>query len=379
MPLDVELPRAEIESSAVTPIEIDIQKVLHLLGKSKTAISNLDEPPDFGLDCIVEAVAPGEQCALQLAECPVCGCQWARPRFAIPGSPLRVVDCTGCGLGRLDPQPRREMIDDFYPPNYYGVTGAKFVPMVEALVRLVGARHVRMLSRGLVPGARVLDVGCGRGVLLSSLADHGFEIHGFEISAAAAAGADPRAAVRIGNDLEEAAYPAAWFDEVIVWHVLEHVPDPRGTLREIRRILKPGGRLIVAVPNYSSLQARWAGAAWFHLDLPRHLFHFPVAALRRLLVDSGFAPRSEHHFSLRQNPFGWVQSALNRFGRLPRNGLYTLLKSRPEAAPAYGLPARIVFRLAYVIGMPIACALSVAAALARSGASVCIVSERRCD
>jgi SAM-dependent methyltransferase len=161
--------------------------------------------------------------------------------------------------------------------------------------------------------------------------------------------------------------------------VLEHLSDPRRTLREIGRILKPGGRLIVAVPNYSSVQARWSGPAWFHLDLPRHLFHFPVAGLRRLLVDSGFTLRSEHHFSLRQNPFGWVQSALNRLGRLPRNGLYTLLKSRPGAAPAYGLPARVVFRLAYWMGMPIACGLSVAEALARSGASVCIVSERRCD
>ncbi|HUE17286.1 MAG TPA: class I SAM-dependent methyltransferase [Planctomycetaceae bacterium] len=379
MLLDVELPCAEIDLAAAAPIEIDVQEVIQLLGKRETAISSLEGPADFGLECAVEAVAPGAQQSVQVSECPVCGSELARPRFLIPGSPLRVVDCTECGLGRLHPQPPREMIDCFYPPSYYGITGAKFVPMVEALVRLVGARHVRMLSRGLPPGARVLDVGCGRGVLLSSLADRGFEVHGFEINAAAAAAADPRASIRIGSDLEDAGYAAASFDEVIVWHVLEHLPDPRRTLQEIGRILKPGGRLIVAVPNYSSVQARWSGAAWFHLDLPRHLFHFPLAGLRRLLVDSGFALRSEHHFSLRQNPFGWVQSALNRFGQLPRNGLYTLLKSRPGAAPAYGLPARVVFRLAYWMGMPLACGLSVAEALARSGASVCIVSERRCD
>ena len=67
-------------------------------------------------------------------------------------------------------------------------------------------------------------------------------------------------------------------------------------------------RLIVAVPNFSSWQARWAGAAWFHLDLPRHLFHFPLPALRRLLEECGLACRSEHHFSLRQNPFGCALS-----------------------------------------------------------------------
>jgi len=369
MPVDVELPQAEI----------DVQEVLDLYAETKRAIPDPEQPVNFGLECAVEAVAPGEQRAVEVAECPVCGSGWARPRFVMPGLPLRVVDCTECGLGRLHPLPGPEMVGRFYPPSYYGVTGAKFVPMVEALVRLVGARHVRMLSRGLAPGARVLDVGCGRGVLLSSLADRGFEVHGFEISAAAVAGADPRADIRVGNELQDAGYPDACFDEVILWHVLEHLPDPRRTLGEIRRILKPGGRLIVAVPNYRSLQARWSGPAWFHLDLPRHFYHFPVTGLRRLLVNSGFTPRSEHHFSLRQNPFGWVQSALNRFGRLPRNGLYTLLKSRADSAPSYGPGTRAAFSVAYWLGMPIACGLSVAEALARSGASVCIVAESRRD
>ena len=171
---------------------------------------------------------------------------------------------------------------------------------------------------GCCPGAWLAAHGCSTWVAAgacscSALADRGLEVHGFEISEAAAAGADPRADIRVAPELDQAGYPAECFDEVIIWHVLEHVLDPRGTFREIHRILKPGGRLIVAVPNYSSLQARWSDAAWFHLDLPRHLFHFPLEGLRRLLVDTGFTPRSEHHFSLRQNPFGWVQSALNKF------------------------------------------------------------------
>jgi SAM-dependent methyltransferase len=379
MRLELELPSAKIELPVPTPTENEGQEVVCLLDKSTTAVSHSDEVIDFGLDCAVEAVPPSESRLLEISLCPVCGNKWARPHLAIPNSSFTLLNCTDCGLGRLFPQPSRELIGRFYPPSYYGVTGAKFVPMVEALVRVVGARHVRMLSRGLSPGARVLDVGCGRGVLLSSLADRGFEVHGFEISAAAAAGADPRATISIGNELEDAGYPDAWFDEVIVWHVLEHLSEPRRALSEIHRILKPGGRLIVAVPNYSSLQARWSGPAWFHLDLPRHLFHFPLSGLRRMLVDIGFTPKSEHHFSLRQNPFGWVQSALNRFKRLPRNGLYTLLKSRPGAAAAYSLSARIIFRLSYWLGMPVACALSVAEAAARSGASICLVSERGGD
>ena len=228
--------------------------------------------------------------------------------------------------------PGREELRGFYPEQYYGEPGTKFQPLVERLVRVVGERHISFLTRLLAPGARVLDLGCGRGVILGPLADRGFEVHGVEISAEAARGADPRAEIRIASPLRDAGYEAEFFDEVVIWHVLEHVDDPRGTLEEVARILRPGGRLIVAVPNFSSAQARWTGAAWFHLDLPRHLYHFPLAALEELLKSTGFAIASVHHFSLRQNPFGWIQSVLNRFGGLPRNGVYTLLHRRSTSA-----------------------------------------------
>jgi SAM-dependent methyltransferase len=296
----------------------------------------------------------------------------------IDGLPFRVVTCIECGLGQLDPHPDADALAAFYPPEYYGVAGAKFEPLIEWFVRWVGARHVGLLVHDLPVGARILDVGCGRGVLLSSLADRGYEAHGFEISDTAVEGVDPRTQIRVAAELAEASYPDGHFDEVILWHVLEHLPSPRETLEEIQRILKPGGRLVVSVPNFSSAQARWFGAAWFHLDLPRHLYHFPAAALQRLLDECGFERRSVHHFSLRQNPFGWVQSALNQVKSLPRNGLYTLLKrnGRPGGAP-YSARIRFVQRLAYLLGMPLGLAASVLASFFRSGASVAIIATRR--
>ena len=89
-------------------------------------------------------------------------------------------------------------------------------------------------------------------------------------------------------------------DQVIVWHVLEHLDEPRATVAEIRRITRPGGRLIVAVPNYSSLQARWAGAAWFHLDLPRHLHHFPVGRRQRYVHGASVGVVGHKHGYLRR-------------------------------------------------------------------------------
>jgi SAM-dependent methyltransferase len=308
----------------------------------------------------------------------VCNCEEATPRYAVDGIAAQVVVCTECGLGRFHPAPEVEEVRALYPDEYYGEPGSKFQPLIEWLVRLVGTRHIGFLSRNLAPGAKVLDVGCGRGVLLSELANRGFEVHGQEISAEAARGADPRAEIRIAASVAEAGYPDCSLDEVIIWHVLEHLPDPRASLEAVHRALKPGGRLVVAVPNFESAQARWTGAAWFHLDLPRHLYQFPVSALQRLLSDVGFEALSEHHFSLRQNPFGWMQSVLNLFPGLPRNGLYELLHRRAAGgAPPFDARTRFWLRFWLIVGAPFGMLATVIETIGRSGATVHVVARKR--
>ncbi len=309
--------------------------------------------------------------------CPVCRAVEGHPVFEIEGLPNRVMRCGDCGLGRLQPMPSPEEIRSFYPDEYYGEPGAKFQPSIEGLVRWVGERHIGFLSRGLRAGARVLDVGCGRGVILGPLADRGYEAHGVELSEEATQGADPRARIRIAERLSQAGYPEQFFDQVVIWHVLEHLDDPRGTLEEIHRVLRPGGRLVVAVPNFSSLQARWTGAAWFHLDLPRHLYHFPLPALRRLLEATGFQVDSEHHFSLRQSPFGWIQSLANRWTALPRNGLYVLLHRRHAAdARPFDASTRRRLWLWLLALLPLGLALTALETVLRQGATVHLVARR---
>jgi SAM-dependent methyltransferase len=322
-------------------------------------------------------VYDGDATRVTTDPCPCCGGVQATRRFRVEGIETPVVACEECGLGRFHPMLGPEEIRGLYPDEYYGEPGVKFQPLVEAVVRWVGERHISFLSRGLDAGARVLDVGCGRGVILGALADRGFEVHGVEISAEAARGADPRAEIRIAPTLVEADYPDAFFDEIVIWHVLEHLVDPRSTVTEMQRILKPNGRLIVAVPNFESAQARWSGGAWFHLDLPRHLYQFPLSALRRMLGDVGFEVVSDHHFSLRQNPFGWMQSAMNRWRTLPRNGLYTLLHRRGSGdAAAYHPWMRLRLWALGMLLVPVALIATVAETLLRSGATVHVVAVR---
>ena len=107
--------------------------------------------------------------------CPICSAETAVRRFEVEAMEERVIVCTGCGLGRFYPMPNFDRLRALYPEEYYGEPGWKFQPLIEGLVRVVGERHTSFLSRELTAGARILDVGCGRGVILGALAEQGFE------------------------------------------------------------------------------------------------------------------------------------------------------------------------------------------------------------
>jgi 2-polyprenyl-3-methyl-5-hydroxy-6-metoxy-1,4-benzoquinol methylase len=249
-----------------------------------------------------------------------------RVRDYITGEPFRVAHCDACRLDVTIPAPPESNIGKYYPQAYYG-SGRRFTGAVEWLLDGLHNYRAHQIEQHQKPG-KVLDIGCGRGLLLNKLRQRGWTPLGMELSDNAADYARNRLGLPVlTQPLEEIHFPENEFDLVILWHVLEHVQSPRDMVREVARILKPGGTLLVAVPNFGSWEAVWSRSHWFHLDVPRHLTHFTPASLGAMLEDAGLPITDVNFFSTEYDFFSFVQTVENKLG-LRHNLLYNLLRTR---------------------------------------------------
>ena len=263
--------------------------------------------------------------------CP--GCGHDTPETVHPSAEpgFEILRCPDCGLGRTWPPVPPAEIGNWYPARYYGHENVRFNKLFERLIRWFRRRRSRVLHNR-VPRGPVLDVGCGRGFMLSFLRELGYEPHGVEFSDTAAWHA--RNVLKIPVVTEDFSQPGTerdLYNAIIFWHSLEHFANPVGAIARAAQALKPGGLLCVAVPNYSSWQARLFGRWWFHLDVPRHYFHFGARSLEAILARHRFRIVQLDHFSFEQNPYGLLQSVYNALG-FRFNLLYTLLKDRSARA-----------------------------------------------
>jgi SAM-dependent methyltransferase len=302
--------------------------------------------------------------------CPACGGALA-PWISVPaGEPadartFPLSRCASCAsaVTRGDPPGPEAYEEGMYSPEEPRASG-----LVAAFQRATVGQPVRILRRAGAPaGGRVLDAGAGRGRLVAALRDAGYDARGIEPSRRSASLAQAAGQPVERRAIEE--HEDAGLDAVVLWHVLEHVEDPRATVARMRSWLRPGGLLLLGVPNAASLQAQVGGPGWLHFDAPRHRVHFTPRGLGELLASEGFAPGPVHHVVWEQNPHSMWMSLLTRMGMRPGFPFHLLKRNidpRPRdlALLALGIP----------LG-PFAVALELAAAAARRGGTIAAVAR----
>lgn len=221
--------------------------------------------------------------------CNLCG-SW-RWRSREEGRSFHVAEC-GCGLVFVTPQPDSDVLAGAYDEEYYGA----WRPQAPARER-VWRRRLRAVEASAGGPGRLLDIGCGTGDFLRLAAARGFSVSGTEISSYAVSAAQAGGLENVvSGEVWDAGFPAASFDVVTCWHVLEHARDPRRVLEEARRILRTGGWLVVATPNLDDrifravypLVRRRRLRLFDPADREIHLFHFSAPTLRALAESAGF-------------------------------------------------------------------------------------------
>lgn len=221
--------------------------------------------------------------------CPVCGATGREQLFSQKG--WTVYKCSSCGLGILDPRPSQQELAELYRGAYFASHYDEGMqPGTEAIQeRLSQERHRIKFFSPFKAGGRVLDIGCGRGYFLLACRERGFEVQGFDVSEDGAAYVRETLGIPVRTGMTEGAFEDATFDVITMWHSLEHTSDPAKYLELAGRWLKPGGVLVIDVPNYSSTDARMKWDAWEDWDLPYHLLHFTPKSLDSLLGRQGFS------------------------------------------------------------------------------------------
>ena len=232
---------------------------------------------------------------------------------------FQIVRCPDCALVFVNPRPTEKVISAYYPDDYYpyfegyrtatrlnrlkrwfaraiaqeydGHCKQKDVPNKRGWWRKVVVRPFRYSLQRLPPyveGGRILDIGCAVGKDLDLARELGWETVGVEISERAAAQARAKGHQVFTGTLEQASYHESSFHAVVMWDVLEHLHNPLGTLKEISRILKPGGSLLGKALSIYSFQGRVFRDKWWPgMDVPRHLYFYSPRLLADMLDAAG--------------------------------------------------------------------------------------------
>jgi ubiquinone/menaquinone biosynthesis C-methylase UbiE len=234
----------------------------------------------------------------EYVECNLCGLSSSNIVFV--GKDIKyktglfsVVKCKKCGLVYTNPRPVQKIMANYYPNEYWEMEEVNNIRTFEKTLKKAAHNFINKISYKVkVPPKRdgkILDIGCGDGSGLLKLKKEGWKTYGVEISDIAAKYAREKCELNVyTGTVEDAEFADDYFDRVILSHVVEHLHDPKSTLKEVNRILKKDGILIICIPNVYSVEAKIFKKYWIGWDLPRHLYHYSPITISSLLYKTGF-------------------------------------------------------------------------------------------
>jgi 2-polyprenyl-3-methyl-5-hydroxy-6-metoxy-1,4-benzoquinol methylase len=233
-----------------------------------------------------------------IMNCPICNSDQTRfvlkvKDHSVSGEFFDIFECSRCSLRFTENPPPDEKIGAYYQSEDYISHSNTKQGLVNSLYHMVRSRtlankyHLLKTATGLTKG-RHLDIGAGTGAFVQYMNEHGWNSDGIEPDNQARACALTYHGTKLLPAGSFESFSPESFDAITLWHVLEHVHDLYPYMHQIKKILKPGGVLFIAVPNYTSYDAVKYGAFWAAYDVPRHLYHFSPASMQWLLKSAGF-------------------------------------------------------------------------------------------
>lgn len=228
-------------------------------------------------------------------KCPWCGSDkaqinlWLKDEF-LTKEDFHICECLSCGLLYTMPRPNKNKIGKYYKSEeYYSHQENKkgFIPKIYETVKKINLKHKYKLATKRIKKGKLLDIGCGVGDFLHTAEEHSWSCTGVEPSEEAKTIARKRikADIIASEDLQQLSDES--FDLITMWHVLEHVDNLKWQVEQLQRLVKPQGRIVIAVPNYKSYDAQYYKELWAAYDVPRHLNHFNRTTLTKIFKSSG--------------------------------------------------------------------------------------------
>jgi 2-polyprenyl-3-methyl-5-hydroxy-6-metoxy-1,4-benzoquinol methylase len=234
---------------------------------------------------------------INYTQCPVCDSTNIAPAltaqdYTVSQQKFAVWHCSSCTLRFTQQVPRQDAIQAYYKSDTYISHSDTKKGLINSLYHLVRKRTLQakknliITETGIQQGT-VLDIGCGTGAFLHTMQTAGWRITGLEPDDNARAKAKELYNLQPQSPEGLLNLPAQYFDAITMWHVIEHVHELHAYINQLAKIIKPGGKILIAVPNYTSNDAATYGMYWAAYDVPRHLYHFSPGAMRQLLAKHG--------------------------------------------------------------------------------------------